>query len=208
MVINGLVTFRAYRMFDFHQENFRKFLEISANSTFCYNITNRWIGLRLDMVCVLIAVATAVFCIVFKGKISSDLLIFSLQITLDMVVFFSGAIRFGTEVHNFMISSQKVYQYTQLESEDDLVKKKDKELVGSDNKQWPEGGHIEFKDVDMKYRETMEPSLVGLSFKAQAGMKVGVVGRTGAGKSTILATLFRLSDSCKGEITIDNTDIK
>lgn len=113
-------------MFDFHQENFRKFLEVSANATFCYNITNRWIGLRLDFVCVFVAVATAVFCVLFKGKISSDLLIFSLQITLDMVVFFSGAIRFGTEVHNFMISSQKIYQYTQLESEDELVKKMDK----------------------------------------------------------------------------------
>lgn len=102
-----------------------------------------------------------------------------------MVVFFSGAIRFATEVHNFMISSQKVYQYTKLESEDDLVKKMDKQL-NTANKSWPERGDIEFKEVDMKYRETMEPSLRELSFVAQAGMKVGVVGRTGAGKSTIL----------------------
>lgn len=80
-------------------------------------------------------------------------------------------------------------------------------LEGSKNS-WPERGDIEFKKVDMKYRETMEPSLIGLSFKAQAGMKVGVVGRTGAGKSTILATLFRLSDSCEGSITIDGADIK
>ena len=60
----------------------------------------------------------------------------------------------------------------------------------------------------MKYRETMEPSLRELSFEAQAGMKIGVVGRTGAGKSSILQTLFRLSDSCDGSILIDGTDIK
>ena len=60
----------------------------------------------------------------------------------------------------------------------------------------------------MKYRDTMEPSLRELSFEAQAGMKIGVVGRTGAGKSSILQTLFRLTDSCDGSIIIDGTDIK
>lgn len=51
---------------------------------------------------------------------------------------------------------------------------------------WPPKGNLEFKNVSMKYRETMEPSLQELSFEAQAGMKIGVVGRTGAGKSSIL----------------------
>ena len=105
MVINGLVTFRAYRSFDFYQKKFLKHLEISANSTFCYNTMNRWIGLRLDMICAFIAIVTAVLCVAFKNKISSEKLIFSLQITLDMVVYFSTSIRFGTELHNFMISS-------------------------------------------------------------------------------------------------------
>lgn len=54
----------------------------------------------------------------------------------------------------------------------------------------------------------MEPSLRELSFEAQAGMKIGVVGRTGAGKSSILQTLFRLTDSCEGSIMIDGTDIR
>lgn len=122
MVVNGLVTFRAYRQFGFYQKNFLEYLELSANATFCYNTMNRWIALRLDAICALIATVTAAFCLVFKGVINSDLLIFSLQITLDMVVFFSAAIRFATELHNFMISSQKVYQYTELDSEDDLKK--------------------------------------------------------------------------------------
>lgn len=60
----------------------------------------------------------------------------------------------------------------------------------------------------MKYREFMEPAIKGLTFEVQAGMKVGVVGRTGAGKSSIMQTLFRLSDSSDGVISIDDTDIK
>ena len=60
----------------------------------------------------------------------------------------------------------------------------------------------------MKYREHMEPAVTELSFEAQSGMKVGIVGRTGAGKSSILQILFRLVDSCNGKVSIDGVDIK
>lgn len=51
---------------------------------------------------------------------------------------------------------------------------------------WPERGEIEFETATMKYREGLEPSIKKLNFKAQAGMKIGIVGRTGSGKSSIL----------------------
>jgi len=60
----------------------------------------------------------------------------------------------------------------------------------------------------MRYRENLEPSVHNLSFEVKAGMKVGIVGRTGAGKSSILQTLFRLIDRYEGTITIDDKDIR
>lgn len=59
----------------------------------------------------------------------------------------------------------------------------------------------------MRYRPTLKPSIIDLSFRVQAGMKVGIVGRTGSGKSSILQTLFRLIDPYQGTIYIDGTDI-
>ena len=59
----------------------------------------------------------------------------------------------------------------------------------------------------MRYRKSLEPSLKSLSFKAESGMKIGIVGRTGAGKSSILQTLFRLTDIEEGSITIDGISI-
>ena len=58
--------------------------------------------------------------------------------------------------------------------------------AGARNRVWPKHGDIEFKNVSMRFRETLEPAIVNLSFNVQAGMKVGIVGRTGAGKSSIL----------------------
>jgi len=60
----------------------------------------------------------------------------------------------------------------------------------------------------MSYREGIEPSINNLSFKIEAGMKVGIVGRTGSGKSSILQALFRLCDLSEGKIVIDDVDVK
>lgn len=60
----------------------------------------------------------------------------------------------------------------------------------------------------MCYREGLEPSIKGLNFKAMAGMKVGIVGRTGAGKSSILQALFRLVELSEGQVLIDGKDLK
>jgi ATP-binding cassette subfamily C (CFTR/MRP) protein 4 len=86
-----------------------------------------------------------------------------------------------------------------------LVKDGDKELQ---DQGWPQKGDIEFKNLSMRYRDFMEPSLKDLSIKIEPGMKIGIVGRTGAGKSTILQTLFRLTESMAGSLHIDGQDVK
>lgn len=97
------------------------------------------------------------------------------------------------EFENMMTSSQRIIDYIELEQEDDPIKEIDKQLEF-----WPHSGEIELNRVTMRYRQTLEPSLKELSFKAQAGMKVGIVGRTGAGKSSILQSLFRLIEVDSG----------
>lgn len=104
-----------------------------------------------------------------------------------------------------MASSQRIYDYTQLETEDQLKKDTDKKYFES---KWPSKGEIDFDNVSMKYSPNLEPSISGLNCKIQPGMKVGIVGRTGAGKSSILQVLFRLSESCEGKLNIDGVDIK
>ena len=99
----------------------------------------------------------------------------------DVISMFSVSLRMYAELDMFMTSSQRLFEYSQLEIEDELEKALDESL-----KEWPSSGRIEFENVTMKYREELDPSIRGLNVEIEAGMKVGIVGRTGAGKSSIL----------------------
>jgi len=72
---------------------------------------------------------------------------------------------------------------------------------------WPTKGAIEFNDVQLKYRPELDPTLTGLSFKAEAGHKIGIVGRTASGKSTMCLALTRIVEICGGSITVDGIEV-
>ena len=86
-----------------------------------------------------------------------------------------------------------------------MIKEIDAKLT---KESWPSKGAIELQNVTMRYRDGIEPSINNLSFKVEAGMKIGIVGRTGSGKSSILQALFRLCDLAEGRVIIDDVDAK
>ena len=99
-------------------------------------------------------------------------------------------------------------EYGSLPSESDTLSKappngpNDKPPEGMGNRPWPSSGSVIFKDVSMRYSPEAEPVLKGISFAVAGSEHIGVVGRTGAGKSSLLAALFRLS-FVEGDIFID-----
>jgi len=103
--------------------------ELSANVTFTYVATNRWLGFRFDIGIICLFLFASVSCIAFKGIIDEELLTFSLQIITDVTIYFSISMRYMTEMQNFMTSAQAIHQYTLLETEDALEKDKDVELL-------------------------------------------------------------------------------
>jgi ABC-type multidrug transport system fused ATPase/permease subunit len=101
-----------------------------------------------------------------------------------------------------MICVERVSEYSKVESEADLSKVSDQKLVN-----WPKSGDIEVNNLSIRYRSTLPLSLSGISFSIKSGQKVGVVGRTGSGKSTLVQALFRILEAETGSITIDGVDI-
>ena len=114
---------------------------------------------------------------------------------------FQWAVRQAAEVDNQLVSVERILQYCNLEEEGAL-----RSLPGSEPPEdWPQEGSIEIKNLWASYRPDLPPTLKGLSFAIEAGQTVGIVGRTGAGKSSLVNCLFRLIeyDSSKGGITVD-----
>ena len=73
--------------------------------------------------------------------------------------------------------------------------------------EWPTKGCVEFKNVDLKYRPDLPLVLKGITFSINPGEKVGIIGRTGAGKSSIAQALFRTVEICSGTVTVDGLDL-
>lgn len=108
-------------------------------------------------------------------------------------------IRQSAEVANQMMSVERILEYRDLETEKQPAKPK--EVA----KEWPQDGQIEFRNVVYKYYPEAEPVLRGLSFVVRPGEKIGIVGRTGAGKSSLIGAIFRLA-VVEGKVLIDDVD--
>jgi len=122
---------------------------------------------------------------------------------LQLSGLFQWCIRQSAEVVNLMVSVERVLAFKNLEPEAPLDLDSDKSLDPS----WPQNGTIEVENVRIRYRKELPLALNGASFSIPAGARVGVVGRTGSGKSTVVQALFRLLEAENGTITVDGTDI-
>jgi ABC-type multidrug transport system fused ATPase/permease subunit len=100
-------------------------------------------------------------------------------------------------------STERVLEYCALAQEAAGTRDVDAKLQN-----WPHAGAVEFSNVTMRYRPELAPALRGLSFKLQAGEKLGVIGRTGGGKSSIIVALLRLTECESGQVLVDGQDLK
>lgn len=116
---------------------------------------------------------------------------------------FQWGMRQSAELENQMTSVERVLEYTNIENEADLETKGDKKPPPS----WPENGEVVFKRLYLKYAPDEPPVLRNLNFTIKPREKVGIVGRTGAGKSSLIAALFRLTH-IEGQIIVDGRDTK
>lgn len=118
---------------------------------------------------------------------------------MTMTSLLQWGIRHSCEVANQLISVERILEYGGLEPERQPTVQK--EVLPS----WPNNGHIEFRNVTYRYAYEAEPVLQGISFELLPKTKTCVVGRTGAGKSSLVGALFRMA-YVKGEIFIDGVD--
>ena len=121
---------------------------------------------------------------------------------IEPIQVLNGLVRLTAEVETDIVAVERLKEYSMIEQE--------APWIWPDNRPeeaWPQAGMMEFEDYGMRYREDTPLVVQNISVKVDGGQKVGIVGRTGAGKSTLTVALFRLVEAALGKIKIDGKDI-
>ncbi|XP_071154276.1 multidrug resistance-associated protein 1-like [Mytilus edulis] len=198
--IAGAIVIRAYKASErFMNEALKR---LDKNMVYYYAFFNsaRWLGIRLELLGNIFVIATALFSIYsdLDGSFVGLSVVYAIQATyiLNLLVINMS------DLQSNIVCVERIKEYTEIDSEANWRSTK----KPPDN--WPEKGEIIFTDFRMRYRAGTELVLHGINLKIHHGEKIGIVGRTGAGKSSLALALFRLIEAASGDITIDGVDIK
>ncbi|RYO03918.1 Oligomycin resistance ATP-dependent permease [Alternaria tenuissima] len=199
--VMGTPTIRAYGLQDQFSKSVRDAVD-DMNSAYYLTFANqRWLSVRLDIVGILLVFTTGILVVTSRFSVDPSIAGLVLSYILTIVQMIQFTVRQLAEVENNMNSTERIHHYgSQLEEEAPLH-------MGEVRPTWPEHGEIVFDNVEMRYRDGLPLVLKGLSMHVRAGERIGVVGRTGAGKSSIMSALFRLQELSGGSIVIDGVDI-
>lgn len=201
--LSGMKVIKSYSSSERFKDKYESLIDSMDAAYFLTLANQRWLSIRLDCISSLVSFFVAMLCIfgVFNmdGASSGLLVSYIIQIASMM----SLLLRSMTQLENDMNSVERLFEYAKKLPEEGPFELED----NKPDESWPEQGGIEFDDVCLSYREGLPLVLKNVSFKVNPSEKIGIVGRTGAGKSTIMNALFRVTELAQGRVIIDGVDI-
>ncbi|ELT90554.1 hypothetical protein CAPTEDRAFT_148727 [Capitella teleta] len=200
--VHGLHTVRAYGVEAVFMEEFHRHQDVHSSAWFLFISTMRWFVFHLDTLCAAFITVVTLSSVAAAKSLDGGLVGMSVSSALTLMGTFQWAIRQSAEVENLMTSVERVSEYCELEPEAPL------EIEGKKPAEaWPESGVVEAKNLSLRYDQETPFVLRDLTFTIRAQEKVGIVGRTGAGKSSLITVLFRMTEP-EGLLNIDGLDIQ
>ncbi|KAI1076106.1 P-loop containing nucleoside triphosphate hydrolase protein [Whalleya microplaca] len=200
--LSGVTTIRAYGdERRFIRDNLSR-INVQTRPFIFLWAANRWLALRTDILGDFVSFFAGVFVILSVGKIDAG----SAGLSLSYAIGFSENILWLIRLYAIneqnMNSVERVKEYLDVEQEAEPINEKNRP-----DPNWPAQGAVEFVDYSTRYRKELDPVLKNVTFKIQPREKVGIVGRTGAGKSSLTLAIFRALEADSGKIVIDDVDI-
>ncbi|PIO76790.1 putative multi drug resistance-associated protein [Teladorsagia circumcincta] len=201
--IQGATTIRAFGWIEmFRHQNIDK-LEKHVRCSYLSLISNRWLSVRLEILGSTVILATALLAVLSRdwGTVTAGAIGLSVSYSLNITFMLNLLVRQVSEVETNVVAVERVKEYTETAVEAPWRR----QLPPPDG--WPRDGEVSFESYSTRYRPGLDLVLREVTIHISPGEKVGVVGRTGAGKSSLTLALFRIVEPAAGKILLDGVDI-
>ncbi|KAF9573820.1 Multidrug resistance-associated protein 1 [Mortierella alpina] len=187
--LNGISTIRAMQAHDrFIRENVQ-LSDTMGNCFLGYMLSKRWVEVQLRLLSTVVLLFATLFAVLDRSKVDPSLVGLVLSFTLSFTEDTTSLVRNFCDFQNTLVSVERVLEYTDLKSEAPAHT----DVLIPPN--WPGQGHIRFNNYSTRYREGLDLVISNISLEILPAQKIGIVGRTGAGKSSLTLALFRIIEA-------------
>ncbi|CAI5456632.1 unnamed protein product [Caenorhabditis angaria] len=201
--LQGISTIRAFQWNQDFIERNDKHVETNVKCSYYSQMANRWLSIRLELLGNIVIFSAAILAIMGKTYgMTAGMLGLSVSYSLNITFMLNMFVRQINEVETNIVSVERIDEYTKTKTEAEWRNENSKNLPES----WPESGSLNIDDYSCRYREELDLVLKNININILPGQKVGVCGRTGAGKSSLALALFRIVEAADGKIELDQRD--
>ncbi|CAH8644795.1 unnamed protein product [Schistosoma rodhaini] len=199
--LSGVDSIRAYKLIEIYKTISSIRQDLNNSAVYASIISQRWLAILLELVGNSVILAVGILSVVAQGYLSAGFSGLVITYALNLNQTLNWLVRMFSELETNIISIERIHEYSSIEQE--APWELDCSFLPNN---WPEG-KIEFINYGTKYRPELNLALKSINFKVEKGEKLGIVGRTGSGKSSLVLGLFRMLEAAEGKILIDGFDI-
>ncbi|XP_063222702.1 multidrug resistance-associated protein 1-like [Bacillus rossius redtenbacheri] len=200
--ITGATTIRAYKVQSTFINTSDRRVDTNQRATYPTIICSGWLTLRVEVVGAFVVFFASLFAVLNRGSTNAGLVGLSVSYALQFTSVLTLLVRSASDIESNIVAVERIKEYTKLTQE--APWELPEQSVPSN---WPQEGRVEFRNYQLRYREGLDLVLKGINLTINGGEKVGIVGRTGAGKSSLTLALFRIVEPAGGTIYIDGVDV-
>ncbi|GFU28737.1 multidrug resistance-associated protein 1, partial [Nephila pilipes] len=200
--VTGASSIRAYEASNKFMTHSNQLVDINNESYYPSLGAGRWLSIRLEFLGYTIVFLAALFAVFLRDTLSPGIAGLSVSYALQVTGILNMLVRATADVETNIVAVERCLEYTKTPTEAEWNNKKSKP-----DDAWPQEGQIKFDSYSTRYREGLELVLKDITCVIKPRERVGIVGRTGAGKSSLTLALFRIIEAAKGKISIDGIHI-